>query len=445
MENQKKYFLQCQLCNQKIDHFKQWFRYAQRCPECGSNRADIKYLPKIPNLNNLIHHSTSNYKGLWYYYDFLPLDSPENIITGGEGIVPIDRWSFIEAYAKDVFKIKCKVYAHRHDNNYATGTFKDLAGSVVSSVLHENAVKNYVVASTGNIGVAYSRYLSAANITIYAFIPNNSSKTQEAEISCFGQKVFRVDGDYHKAKELALEFAQQQNYLLAAGNFDPMRIEAKKTMMFEWIRLLEDFPTVYIQALSGGTGPLAIKKGCEDLSEMGLNYQLPRFILVQSNKCPPMADAWKEAKNKKFPEGWENDYPIYSEPDTIIPTLATGYPKTYPVLSQYVRESKGEIISFNELLVADVASLIAYETSVRMGPAAAIAVGGLFQSLKKGYIKDGDVILINVGEGIRRSPDFMERLIQSSEKIESLDAVQLFDRLKYRDNLWNKIDRIVES
>jgi threonine synthase len=221
MKKQQKYFLQCKQCNQKINHFSKWFQHGQRCPACGSNMADIKYLPKLPDLYNSIYHKTDNFKGLWYYFDFLPLDSPENIITGGEGIVPIDRWPFIEAYAKDVFNIKCKVYAHRHDNNYATGTFKDLAGSVVASVLHENGIKNYVVASTGNIGVAYSRYLSAANITIYAFIPNNASKTQEAEISCFGQKVFRVNGDYHSAKELALEFAQQEKFLLAAGNFDP--------------------------------------------------------------------------------------------------------------------------------------------------------------------------------------------------------------------------------
>ena len=114
-----------------------------------------------PNVNNLVINKPTQYRGLWYYFDLLPLNNPDNIVTAGEGIVPIDRWKFLEEYVKDLYNIRCKVYAHRHDNNYATGTFKDLAGSMVASVLKENNIQNYVAASTGNVGVAYSRYLSA--------------------------------------------------------------------------------------------------------------------------------------------------------------------------------------------------------------------------------------------------------------------------------------------
>ena len=62
-------------------------------------------------------------------------------------------------------------------------------------------------------------------------------------------------------------------------------------MLFEWLRLMEDFPTVYVQALSGGTGPLAIAKGCHKLETLGLSKKTPRMLLIQSNKCYPMADA----------------------------------------------------------------------------------------------------------------------------------------------------------
>jgi threonine synthase len=383
-----------------------------------------------------LHDKDSYFSGLWRYFDYLPLNQKENIVSCGEGIVPIDRWRFLERFAKENHGVRLKVYAHRHDDNFATGTFKDLAGSMIASVIKENGIKTYVTASTGNVGVAYARYLSAADITLYAFIPSNASHAQEAEIGCFGQKVFRVNGDYQKAKEMALEFSRKNGILLAAGNFDPMRIEAKKTMVYEWLRLMLDFPTVYIQALSGGTGPLGIAKACQELQGTGLFEKMPRFILTQTDKCSPMADAWSEAKKKKFPDGWEKSYPIYHDPETIIPTLATGYPKTYPFVSKLVYESGGEINDFPEVDTIPVARLVAYESAVRIGPAAAIAVGGFFRSLSDGHLKDGDVVIINVGEGIRRAPGFMSKLIYETTRVNTLDDCRLMDREKYRKKLW---------
>ncbi len=434
-----KFSLQCRGCEKQIETFNIWFDSGQCCPACGSNQADVVYHNGMERIEDFLNDKSAADSGLWRYFDYLPLNNKEHMASCGEGIVPIDRWRFLEEFAKEQYGIELKVFAHRHDDNFATGTFKDLAGSMVASVLNEAGIKTYAVASTGNIGVAYSRYLSAAGISLYAFIPSNSSKSQEAEIACFGQKVFRVDGDYQAAKDLASAFSQKHGILLAAGNFDPMRIEAKKTLVYEWLRLLLDFPTVYIQALSGGTGPLGIAKACRELNDLGLFETMPRFILTQTDKCSPMADAWTEAKQKNFPDGWEKSFPIYQNPETMIPTLATGYPKTYPVISKLVRESKGEINIFPEDDTLAVTRLVAYESAVRIGPAAAIAVGGFFKSLADGNLKDGDVVLINVGEGIRRAPSFMSKLILSSKQVKTLDECKLVDRENYRRKLWDAI------
>jgi len=434
-----KYHLQCLRCEQEIESFKIWFDHEQRCPGCGNNRADVKYSDNLANIEDFLQDKSVSDSGLWRYFDYLPLNSRDNIVSCGEGLVPIDRWRFLEKFAHNKFGLNIKVYAHRHDNNFATGTFKDLAGSMIASVLKESEIPTYAAASTGNIGVAYSRYLSAAGISLYTFLPHNSSLAQEAEIACFGQKVFRVSGDYHTAKELAMEFSKKHGILLAADNYDPMRIEAKKTMVYEWLRLMLDFPSVYIQALSGGTGPLGIAKACQELSGLGYFEKMPRFILTQTDKCSPMADAWADAKKNGFPEGWEKSYPIYHNPETIIPTLATGYPITYPVISQLVHESGGEINSFPEVETIAITRLVAYESAVRIGPAAAIAVGGFIRSLTDGLLNEGDSVLINIGEGIRRAPGFMSRLSYSTTKVDTLDDCILMDREKYRQQLWDDI------
>ena len=149
----KKFHLECLLCRARVDSFRSWFRHGQQCPKCGGGQADVIYPRNGKTLQKILQNHTVAMPGLWRYIDVLPINDKRHIVSAGEGVVPIDRWRFFERTAKDVFGIGGRVYAHRHDNNYATGTFKDLAGSVVASVLKESGIRDYVVASTGNVGV----------------------------------------------------------------------------------------------------------------------------------------------------------------------------------------------------------------------------------------------------------------------------------------------------
>jgi hypothetical protein len=164
--------------------------------------------------------------------------------------------------------------------------------------------------------------------------------------------------------------------------------------------------------------------------------------MIQTDKCSPMADAWKKAKNDGFPKDWEKFFPIYNNPETSIPTLATGYPKTYPVLSPLIRKSEGEIISFPEKYAVDVARYIAYYSAVRIGPAASIAVGGFLKALKNKHIKNNDIVMLNIGDGIRRDPDFMKQLIYTTNHVKNLSECSLFDRKSLEPNITDFIKNI---
>ncbi|MBT3207959.1 MAG: pyridoxal-phosphate dependent enzyme [Bacteroidetes bacterium] len=433
-----KFHLKCKKCNHIINDFAEWFSFKQKCPECENKWVDVEYSRNVQDVVEKIKQNEKKPESFWQYFDFLPLMEKSNIISQGEGVIPVDRWDFFEEFAKQKYNINCKVFAYRNDLNGGTGTFKDVAAAMAASVLKENGVKQYAVASTGNIATAFSHYLALAGISLSVFIPSDALKAHESEISSYGQRVFRVNGDYAKAKKIAAEYSEKYDILLSGGNTDPMRVEAKKTMVFEWLRILGELPTVYIQALSGGTGPIAIDKACEDIKDLGLFSELPRFIMVQPDKCDPMTAGWEKAKANNFPDGWENDYPILENPVTAIPTLATGNPATYPIISQLVRKSNGEIISFSEDDAIDVARLIAFETNNQIGPASTIAVGGFFNSLKKGLIKDNDLVMINVGEGVKRAPEFMEQMIYTTKTIDSINDCEPSDRMKHRNKLWEK-------
>ncbi len=438
----KKFHLKCTKCNYITPDFQTWFSNNQKCPKCGSNYSKVKYNDDIDELKNVIYVKTGN-SFLDIYFDYLPLEKRENIVSVGEGRIPVENCNILTNLAEKSGLKNCKVFVYRNDLNQGTGTFKDVAAAMAASILKENGIKEYCVASTGNIATAFAFYLAKAGISLSVFIPQDALMANEAEVSAYGQRIFRVNGDYAKAKKIAAEYSAKYNILMSGGNVDPARVEAKKTMVFEWLRQMEQFPTVYVQALSGGTGPIAIDKAIDDIKELNLIQQYPRYILVQPSNCDPMTKGWNIAKENGFPDGWETKYPIIDNPVTNVPTLATGNPATFPIIAPLVKKSGGEIISFNEDEILDIARLVAYETTVRVGPASTIALGGFLVALKQKLIKDNDVVLINIGEGVRRAPKFKEDLIYTTKLVNSIDDCQEFNREEIRNNLWRKFDKYI--
>lgn len=431
-----KYYFVCRNCNSRIEGFGQWFRDGQKCPDCGNKWVDVKYADHYLKLTDLINNKAGNPESVFHYFDYLPLLDKNNIITEGEGVIPVDRWKFLEEFALTHYGLDLTVLAYRNDKNPGTGTFKDVAAAVAASVLKENGIKEYCVASTGNIASAFAHYLALAGISLNVFIPEDALKANEAGVGCYGQRVFRVRGDYALAKKLCAEFSVKHNIHMSGGNIDPARVEAKKTQVYEWLRQLGYIPDVYIQALAGGTGPIAIHKGLEDIRHLKLFEKEPRYVLVQASGCNPMTQAWENAKQEGFTDGWETRFPIIDHPQTGIPTLANGNPQTYPILAPLVKSTGGEFLTFDETLHIAIARLVSFESSVRIGPAAAIAVGGFFEALKAGSLHSGERVMINVGEGIQRAPELFEKMIFTTHHVSTVEDCQPSDRNVYREELY---------
>ncbi len=437
----QKFYFECQSCNNSIEGFNEWFANNQTCPKCGKSHIKTVYSTDKEKIKELISKDAKP-ESLWHYFDFLPLNNKENIVTEGEGIAPIERWGFLEDYAKRKYNLELKIYINRNDKSFATGTFKDKGGAVAASVLKEEGVKEYVVASTGNTATAFAHYLAKAGVSLSVFLPENALDDSVAHIGTYGQKVYVVKGDYAKAKKVAADYAKKHNLLMTGGNLDPLRLEPKRTQVFEMLRLMGKMPDVYIQALSGGTGPFAVAKAIEELEGTGLIDKLPRFLLSQGDRCAPQAQAWAKAKAANFPEGYENDYPVILNPEPLIPTIATGEPKTYPLMAPLVRKSGGEIFEVPEDWAVDVARLVAYERVIKIGPASTAGLMGLFEALRKGLINDGETVFINMGEGANRAFSFMYDVAYTSQEVDSVEDCEHFNRANYKDKVWEKFEKM---
>lgn len=398
-----KYKLICKKCGHEIASFNEWFNHNQVCPACGSNYVEVQYTADYHQLPELFKGNPTSF---WHYFDFLPLEDKKNIVTCNEGAIPIENWDFLEKFAKEKYGIDCKVMVYRNDLNGGTNTFKDVAAAMGAAIMKENGIKEYCIASTGNTATAFSKYLALAGIKLNVFVPNCVCQDTVDEIRSYNQNLVISTGDYGAAKREAAEYQKNHNLLISGGNIDPIRVEAKKTMVFEFLRQMGKMPDVYVQAVSGGTGPIAVDKGVREINAAFPEAKLPKLILVQQDTCDPMVQGWEKAEKDGFPEGYEKNFPSIANPQTKVSILSTGTPGMFPIVAPIVRKSGGGFVRVKEAELVDYAKIAKRERNVMLGPAAAVCFAGFYQALAEGKIKDGETVLINTGEGAARAKDF---------------------------------------
>lgn len=401
-----KYQLKCCECGHITPTFSDWFKQNQSCPVCGNKRSEVEYFTDYSKLKDLLH---SNITSFWGYFDFLPLEHRENIVSYTEGAVPIESCEKLNAFARRR-GVHCQVYVLRSDLNGGTHSLKDPAGSLCASLLKENGYKEYCVASTGNTATSYAKYMAKAGVKFTNFAPRDIVPDSVEEIRKLGQTVEICNGDYAFAKKIAADYANVHHVLQSTGNIDPVRIEAKKTMVFEFLRQLGKMPDVYMQSVAGGTGPIALDKGVREFSAHSENLKMPRLILAQQDLCDPMVQAWEKATAEGFPEGYENDYPKLIDVKTNVSILSAGNPAMYPVLAPLVRKSDGDFVRVAEKTLPRYGRIAHRIFGSHIGPAAAVCLSGFYKAINEKKIRDGEVVVINLGESGRRNRAFIDAI-----------------------------------
>jgi len=138
----------------------------------------------------------------------------------------------------------------------------------------------------------------------------------------------------------------------------------------------------------------------------GQSWVLPRIVLAQLDTCDPMVQGWERAERAGFPTGWERDYPILEDPQTMVTTLATGNPATFPILAPIVRRSGGGFVRAQESDLVAAGQWLKLNQKLLLGPASITCLLGFEQAAAAGLIHDGDLVVLNTGEGAGRAPDF---------------------------------------
>ena len=325
------------------------------CPNCKNHWLDAEYELTHPQQNghlaqkghDWLHQLDKRGATLWRYRELLPIHDDENIITLGEGWTPLLR-----AHNLGLMLGHPNIYI-KDERQGPTGSFKDRQAAIAISVMKEAGIKEAVVSSTGNVAIAYSAYSARAGIKLWVFVTSSVPADKMREVALYGSEVIKVAGTYDEAKRIAAEFAASKNLFLDRGIKGIAAKEAMKTLAFEVAEQLGSIhagqnstilngshypwrtPDWYLQAVSGGLGPVGVMKGFAELKRLGLVEKLPKMGLFQTSGCAPMATSFHKglsvAENVK-------------EPRTDITTLATGAPgEAYEVLYELLAKHGGTI------------------------------------------------------------------------------------------------------
>ena len=130
------------------------------------------------------------------------------------------------------------------------------------------------------------------------------------------------------------------------------------------------------------------------------------MVLGQGDTCDPMVQGWENAVQKGFPEGYEKEYPVIENPQTIVSILSTGNPGMFPIVAPIVKKSGGNFLRVKESELVHFARIVKRERNIDLGPASIVCFAGFYEALRKNEIRNGQLVLINTGEGAARAREF---------------------------------------
>ena len=378
-------------------HTAPYYPTSVSCPRCESQwrEAEYDYETIAQTLPLQLPGRPFN---LWRYRELLPIRNPNLAIMLGEGGTPL-----IQAINLGMM-LGCPNIFIKDERQGPTGSFKDRQAAVTIAALKEAGITDIVAASTGNVAIAYSAYAARAGIKLWAFVTSLVPAVKMREIALYGSQVVKVTGSYDQAKQVASEFARQRNLYQDLGSRTITSIEAMKTIAYEIAEQLTAAmgpvnnsagkhasiwrtPDWYVQAVSGGMGPLGVYKGFDELKKMKFGDRIPSLAVVQTEGCSPMVQAWKQGLEKAIP---------VTSPRTHIETLATGDPgRSYSILRGYVNNTNGVFESVTDEEAFRAMHVLAKMEGISAEPAAAVGFAGLFKLVRAGIIKPTDVVVVN--------------------------------------------------
>jgi threonine synthase len=333
---------------------------------------------------------SSRPKGMWRWYELLPVCDPQNVVFLGEGDTALlhlpklgKKLGLSQLYVKD-------------ESTNPTGSFKARGLSAAVSKAKELGIKKLIIPTAGNAGGAMAAYAARAGMEAHVFMPKDAPIANIIESRLAGAEVVLVDGLISDAAGMAGEKARREGWFDVSTFKEPYRMEGKKTMGYELAEAFGwELPDVVIYPTGGGTGLVAMWKAFAELETLGWlkNTKRPRIVSVQAEGCAPVVKAF-EAK-ASFCDFW-----LGAE------TLASGLrvPKSFAdaMILDVLYKSEGIAVAVSDAAIMDAQKQIGDAEGIFAAPEGAATLAALEKLVQQKWVQpDESVVLFNTGSGLK--------------------------------------------
>jgi threonine synthase len=313
---------------------------------------------------------------MWRYHELLPVRSPANVVTLGEGMTPLLRVS-------EHVRIK-------DEGRNPTGSFKARGMAAAISRAKELGIREIALPSAGNAGAAAAAYAAAAGIRAHIAVPRDVPPDNLAQMRMHGADVLLVDGLIDDAGRVIHQMAAERGWFELATLKEPYRQDGKKTLGFELAEQggwgADCLPDVIVFPTGGGTGIVGMWKAFEELETLGwIGPKRPKMVVVQADGCAPLVRAFEQGAEHAL--RWEGAVTIAA--GLRVPSAIGDY-----LVLKAVRESGGTALAVSDDQMRAGQLEMAHEIGLSTGPEGGATWAGLAALRQRGFLEGGDDVVV---------------------------------------------------
>lgn len=329
----------------------------------------------------------TNAQGIWRWAAQLPNCHPQNRISLGEGESPLLAVRRLgAAFGLDDLWVK-------NDAIMPSGSFKDRAIALATSLACEYSREGLILASSGNAGASGAAYAARAGKRLLVLVPKTAPGAKLRQIAAAGAKLVTIDGAVSDCVQLADQVAKNQGWVNLTTTFhNPYGVDAYATISYE---IAAHRPDVVVLPIASGPLLVGMMKGFTRLHEQGQIRRIPRPIAVQSAACAPIVRAYRDGTDINY---WAKQHTIAS---AINDTL-DGYERDGTYTLELIKRHGGVAVAVDdETLIAGLNSAAQLEGLV-FEPSAAITIAALPALRTQGLIAAGErIVVVATGHGLK--------------------------------------------
>ncbi len=290
MSLENRFYLQCTGCGGQ----ESWDGFARACQACPNQTEPLPLWEAMYDYPTIVDAFTADVlqcpaPGIWRAWPLLPIVSPADVVSLGEGATPLIPGRSFE---------DLQVFIKNESVN-PTGSFKDRYDCVSVNVARSLGYGGVVCASTGNHALAVAAYAAAAGLSCLTIVADSASEQVLATLEVHGAatRVVRPEDRFDILAEEAERGLFPVGLFMPGPTSNPFGVEGYKTIAYELFEQLGKIPDAVVFPCARGNGLYGTWKGFRELSTMGFTDGRPRMYACQPLAAASLVQAF-EAQSK---------------------------------------------------------------------------------------------------------------------------------------------------